>query len=92
MSFLSVLLLTLNSRQSNEDEMKGSEYFPLLLDVASEDISILLRPAIGLSSVDLIEMELNGQPMTRNVQALDDGIFMVGIRGPVYGRVTIVAS
>ena len=78
--------------ESNEDEMKGSEYLPLLLDVASEDISILLRPAIGLSSVDLIEMELNGQPMTRNVQALDDGIFIVGIRGPVYGRVTIVAS
>ena len=74
-----------------EQEMNGGRYLPLLLDVAGEDIPILLRPSVGVSSADLIKIELNGQPVQRNVQQLNDGISIVRIRGPVHGTLSIIA-
>jgi hypothetical protein len=73
-----------------ELDEKEFEYSPLLLDVVGKDVSILLRPAVGFSCVDFIKIELDGQPVQPNVQALDDGFYLVGFRGrSASGRVSI---
>ncbi|KIM85519.1 hypothetical protein PILCRDRAFT_5807 [Piloderma croceum F 1598] len=75
-----------------ELDEKEHEYSPLLLDVAGKDVSVLLRPAVGFSYADFIKIELDGQPIQPNVQALDDGFYLVGFRGrSSSGRVSIFA-
>jgi hypothetical protein len=76
----------------DEQKVEGGNCSPLLLDVAGGDVSILLRPAAGLSSANFIEIELNGEPVERDVQAFHDGTFLVEFKGrSAGGRVSIFA-
>lgn len=75
-----------------EWDEKGDEYVPLLLDVAGRDVSVLLRPVMRVSLADFITIELDGKLVKPDVQAIGDGMYLVGFRGhSTGGRVSIFA-